>query len=429
MYESAHIERISISEDYFLIPLHLFLHSVPFPPLLLLLPSPPSPPSSPVPPRLPPLPPLLRALPSLPPSPPELDNAQVLAGDRTQVHFSAILVRRERSEINGLLSRVASPPLPLLRIISLSRISLSSSPPFNLPPLLFPGVPAPRPGGSAARVAWRGQGLEYNIRFRSLIQADFWFSGGAVPARDSRPERGLAHTPEALMRPCAHQRPAADAGQRQARFCLITPGRSFGFRRRRVFQGRWTSGGGRALFSLRPFAPSVSVSPPSCDGRGVRAPRGARGLGRARPGFLAGGTRSQEGGRLSPEDEGRLPLARGSCPERDFLWELLRLSLVWEEGNFLWKEGLCGPKGGFSGAKGGLYEGTKGGREGFYRSGLFLEQKEAFRLNESLLSTKEAFLSIRYRGGRGGGERESAREQDEPQGACGLIMKTLLSFL
>lgn len=189
------------------------------------------------------------------------------------------------------------------------------------------------------------------------------------------------------MRPCAHQGPAADAGQRQARFCLITPGRSFGFRRRRVFQGRWASGGGRALFSLRPFAPSVSVSPPSCDGRGVRASRGARGLGRARPGFLAGGTRSQEGGRLSPEGEGRLPLARGSCPERDFLW----------------KEGLCGPKGGFSGAKGGLYEGTKGGREGFYRSGLFLEQKEAFRLNESLLSTKEAFLSIRYRGGRGGG--------------------------
>lgn len=87
------------------------------------------------------------------------------------------------------------------------------------------------------------------------------------------------------MRPCAHQRPAANAGQHQARFCLITPGRSFGFRRRRVFQGRWASGGGRALFSLRPFAPSVSVSPPSCDGRGVRAPRGARGLGARQTGL------------------------------------------------------------------------------------------------------------------------------------------------
>lgn len=230
------------------------------------------------------------------------------------------------------------------------------------------------------------------------------------------------------MRPCAHQRPAANAGQRQARFCFITPGRSFGFRRRRVFQGRWASGGGRALFSLRPFAPSVSVSPPSCDGRGVRAPRGARGLG-ARQTELPRRRDTKPGGRKA-FTRGRREASSGSgilSGERLSLGTLARLPLKPPSSGR--KEGLCGPKGGFSGAKGGLYEGTKGGRQGFYRSGLFPEQKEAFRLNESLLSTKEAFLSIRYRGGRGGGERESAREQDEAQGACGLIMKTLLSFL
>lgn len=209
------------------------------------------------------------------------------------------------------------------------------------------------------------------------------------------------------MRPCAHQRPAADAGQHQARFCFITPGRSFGFRRRRVFQGRWASGGGRALFSLRPFAPSVSVSPPSCDGRGVRAPRGARGLGArqtglprrrdTKPGGRKAFTRGRReassgsgilsGERLSLGTLARLPLKPPSSGEEGRL--PLEGRPLWAEGRLLWSEG-------------GLYEGTKGGRQGFYRSGLFPEQKEAFRLNESLLSTKEAFLSIRYRGGRGG---------------------------
>lgn len=179
------------------------------------------------------------------------------------------------------------------------------------------------------------------------------------------------------MRPCAHQRPAADAGQRQARFCLITPGRSFGFRRRRVFQGRWASGGGRALFSLRPFAPSVSVSPPSCDGRGVRAPRGARGLG-ARQTGLPRRRDTKPGGRKA-FTRGRREASSGSgilSGERLSLGTLARLPLKPPSSGR--KEGLCGPKGGFSGAKGVSTKGRKEEGKAFIDRGYSLNKRKPF---------------------------------------------------